>query len=142
MLLLFGLCSPVNFKTLVDHFAELLNFFESLFILLFHLSDNLERSVLFAKDSIAALTVNSLHLEEVVVSASALNVEGDHAPLVIALNASSIVFLATDDALHLKPLDVDPAHAHRRLRGHSWARYPHGAAQMHPLVQSLCRLRL
>jgi len=54
---------------------------------------------------------------------------------VVALNASSIVFLSTDNALHLESLDVNLAHAHWGLWSDRGAWDPHGAAQVHPLVQ-------
>jgi hypothetical protein len=56
---------------------------------------------------------------------------------VLALDTSTTAPFAADNALEVKSLDVNLAHAHRRLRGHIGARDPHGTAQVHPFVEGL-----
>ena len=128
----------IGFHASVNNFAELVQFLHSLLVFLFHLPYDLERSMLLTEDPVGALTVNTFHLKEVVGSSGALNVERDHAATVIALDASTLA-LPADDTLEVEAFNFDLAHAYRGLRRHSRARYPHGTAQMDPLVESISR---
>ena len=135
---LLGFSARVNVEASVDDFAKLLDLFKGLLIFLFHLPDDLQRSVLLAEDAVVAFAIDALHLEEVVGPPGALNVEGNHAAGVLALDASATMSFAADDALQVEPLHIYLAHAHWRFRRHGRARDPHSATQMHPLVEGLC----
>ena len=122
----------------VNNFAELVQFLHSLLVFLFHLPNDLERSMLLTEHPVGALTINALHLKEVVGSSGALNVERDHAATIVALDASALT-LPADDTLEVEAFNFDLAHTDWGLRRHSRAWYPHGTAQVDPLVESISR---
>ena len=133
---LLALGTGVSVHTSVNKLAEFLDFLESLLVFLLHLAHNLQRSVLLAEHTVVALSVHTLHLQEVVCATSTLDVERDHTSRVLALNARAIS-LATDDALQIEALRVNLAHAHRSFGSHCRSRDPHCAAQMDPLVEGV-----
>ena len=76
---LFGILLELVFRVLlqasIDHLAELVDFIERLFVFFLHLTHDLEWTMLLAEYSVVALTVDPFNFEEVVGSASALNME-------------------------------------------------------------------
>ena len=73
--------------------------------------------MLFTIDAIVTLSIDSFDFKEVVGPSGALNMEGNLASGVQALDTGSVSF-ATDDALKVESLGVDLAHSHGRLRRH------------------------
>lgn len=84
-----------------------MHFFDCLPISLFLFLDNLEGAMLLTKYSVAALSFDSVNFQKVIGSPRALNVERDHALAVLTLDASALVFHATNNALQIKPFAVD-----------------------------------
>ena len=93
--------------------------------------------MLLAEDAVVAFAVDAFDLEEVVGPPSALNVERNHATGVLALDASTTMPFTADDALQVEALHIYLAHADWRFRRDGRAGNPHGATQMHPLVEGL-----
>ena len=137
LLNLLAFSTGISVHASVNKLAELLDLFESLLVFLFHLAHDLQRSVLLAEYAIVALSVHTLHLQEVVRATCTFDMERDHASRVLALNARAISF-ATDNALQVKALRINLAHAHRSFGSDSRSRNPHGATEMDPLVQCIC----
>jgi hypothetical protein len=53
----------------------------------------------FTKNSVVSFPVNSLDIKEVIGSTSTLDVEGNHAFGVLALNTSTVILSAANNAL-------------------------------------------
>lgn len=90
--------------------------------------------MLFAKHPIATFSFDPFDLKEVVCSSSAFNMERNHTSRVLALDAGAAVSFATNNALEVKSLYINLAHAYGSFGGHVWTWYPHCTTQVHPLV--------
>ena len=115
-------------------FEHFINCNSITFLLLF---DYFEWSVLLAEDSINSFTLDPLDLHEVVRAPSTLNVEGDHALRVLALDAGTLVLLPTDDALQVEALVVALVQSNGGLGRHDRPWDPHCTAEVNPFVQGL-----
>jgi len=95
--------------------------------------------MLLAEYAIVALSVDALDLQEVVRTPSTLDMERDHAAGVLALDTSALVTLSANDALQVESLYINLAHPNGGLWRNRWTWDPHGAAEVHPLVERVCR---
>ena len=91
--------SSVDLVASLNDFAELNHLVQCLLVLLLQLPDDLEGPMLLAEDTIDSFPVDPLHLKEVIGSSGTLDMERDHAPWILALDAGACMFLTTDDAL-------------------------------------------
>jgi hypothetical protein len=77
--------------------------------------------VLFAENSVGTFSVHPLHLHEVISAPRTLDVEGDFALWILALNASTLCFQTANYALEAKAFMVDFVQAYGGLGCHDRA---------------------
>lgn len=135
--ILLDLSTSISLHASIDQFAKLLDLLQRLLILFFHFTNDLEWSMLLAEDTIVALSVDALDFKEVVRTACTFDVERNHAASMLALDAGTLITFSTNDALKIKSLDIDLAHANRSLGRHGRSRYPHSTAEVDPLVERI-----
>lgn len=92
----------------------------------------------FAKNSVVPFPVNSFDFEKVVCSTGALDMEGNHALRILALNTGAAILATADNTLEAKSFQVDLRHSDRRLRRYDRSWDPISTAEMNPLIQCLC----
>lgn len=130
----FMLDAVVDLETLLEDPSESVNLLYGLSVALLLLLDDFEGPVLLTEDSVATLPFDPVHLHEVVCAPRTFNMERDHALAVLALDAGAFILLPADNALQVEPLVVDLVKTNGSLWSHDRPRYPHGAAQVHPLI--------
>lgn len=69
----------------------------------------------FTKNSVVSFPVNSLDIKEVIGSTSTLDVEGNHAFGVLALNTSTVILSAANNALKTESLKIYLRHSDGRF---------------------------
>jgi hypothetical protein len=126
----------IDFQTLFDDSRKLVNLIDSLPITFLLLLDYFEGTVLLTEYSVAALSLHSIHLEEVVGPSSTLDMERNHALAMLALDAGALILHSTNDTLQVEAFAVDLIQTNWSLGSHDRSRYPHSTAQVNPLIQS------
>ena len=128
--------SVIDFQTLFDHSRKLVNLIDSLSISFLLLLNNFEGTVLLTKYSVAALSLYSIHLKEVVGPSSTLYMERNHALAMLALDAGALILHSANNTLQVEAFAVDLIQSNWSLWSHDRTWYPHSTAQVNPLIQS------
>lgn len=125
--------SVIDFHAFINYLAKFLNFINCLLISFLHFFNDLQWSMLLAKQLVGFISVFFLYLHAIICSSSAFYVERNRASWCLTLHASPSS-LETNNALKVESFFIELVESHWSLGGNQWTRNPSRTTQMNPFI--------